>query len=159
MEYPLKIRLWLKDLTPGESTELQERRKLLSLTLDGKTGKHFVEIKGHDGFAVAKLVPSALVEFITMRQELPVHALTTAVNWDKDKYASEELWKKAYRPGNLAMGVYLHEDVEIILEASARDKDSGNDMRQIYIVGKELAKIEEAYRLFRESRLPLRSPW
>lgn len=103
-------------------------------TLDPQSGKHYLSFSGHDAFGVAKLVPEGLVEFVTMRQDTSSHALHDA---------------------SAKIGTYAHDNVEIVVERNDFHDGMGPRSLMVYVTGKSVDRVQGAYRLFREGKLPL----
>jgi hypothetical protein len=121
----LTLRLWLSEDRPNEPEDVAKRRSLLKPQLDQQSGNYYVELRGQDAFAIARTVPCELIQLITMRQTSDEHLF----------------------PGrNPAVGVYVHGDIEVILDERQLDKE-------IFITGNDIAALQEAYILFQEGRL------
>ena len=129
MSTPITVRLWLTEPTSSEAETVAKRRALLKPQLDQQSANYYVEFRGHDAFAIARTVPQELVQLVTVRHTLKEQMLPQRSS---------------------ARGVYVHDNVEVIFE---NDDGGMSEMRTIFITGSNIAKVQEAYTLFREGKL------
>jgi hypothetical protein len=120
----LSLRVWLTDENSDEPAAIAEKRKLLKPTQDTQSGKLYLSFWDHDGFRIAKLIPGAVVELVTAKQHT-----------------------QSVHPAHAHPGTYIHGDVEIIIEHDdyAFHSVMGPRSLQVYLIGKSVGEVQEAY--------------
>ena len=134
MTEEIAIRLWLVDEAPNEANELTSRRKLLKPKTDGQTAKQYVQIRGHDAFAVANLVPRKLIQLVTLRHEIFLDFLP--------KESSEQ-------------GLYAYGDAQIFSDGPTCEEEyrRPRTCRQLFATAPSISELKETYELFRAGEL------